>query len=115
MPEHVKIVQNMHACLQVKQEASSYTERRNCIFPNRGGITSRTSGQPSRQCLFQWPATSYCHQRSGPSRLAGTDPTNSDTYGTATGVGRGVHAFGRVRTRVVRASVRDEHCVCNIR
>ena len=24
-------------------------------------------------------ATNYCHQRSGPSRLAGTDPSNSDT------------------------------------
>ena len=31
------------------------------------------------QCLFQWPATSYCHQRSGPSLLADTDPSNSDT------------------------------------
>ena len=43
--------------------------------------TLKTSGKPGRQCqcLFQRPATSYCHQRSGPSRLAGTDPSNSDT------------------------------------
>ena len=43
--------------------------------------TLKTSGKPGRQChcLFQWPSTSYCHQRSGPSRLAGTDPPNSDT------------------------------------
>ena len=56
--------------------------------------TLKTSGKPGRQCqcLFQWPATSYCHQRSGPSRLAGTDPSNRDT--TAVCVGGGcVHAF----------------------
>ena len=43
--------------------------------------TLKTSGKPGRQCecLFQLPATSYCHQRSGPSRLTGTDPSNSDT------------------------------------
>ena len=42
--------------------------------------TLKTSGKPDRQCkcLFQWPATNFCHQRSGPSRLAGTDPSNSD-------------------------------------
>ena len=46
-----------------------------------GAGTLKTSGKPGRQCqcLFQWLATSYCHQRSGLSRLAGTDPSNSDT------------------------------------
>ena len=41
----------------------------------------RETGLPACQCqcLFQWPATSYCHQRSGPSLLADTDPLNSDT------------------------------------
>ena len=46
-------------------------------------------------------ATSYCHQRSGPSRLAGTDPSNSDT---ATAVCGGmcvcVHTFARVRASI---------------
>ena len=61
--------------------------------------TLKTSGKPSRQCLFQWPATSYCHQRSGPSRLAGTHPWNSDTATAVCvcGGGGGVHAFVRVR------------------
>ena len=65
--------------------------------------TLKTSGKPGRQCqcLFQWPAITYCHQRSGPSRLAGTDPSNSDTA-TAAGVCVGVYAFARVR-----ACVRD--------
>ena len=60
--------------------------------------TLETSGKPGRQCqcLFQWPATSYCHQQSGPSRLAGTDPSNSDTATTVC-AGWGVHAFARVR------------------
>ena len=45
-------------------------------------------------------ATSYCHQRSGPSRLAGTYPSNSNT---ATCVGG-----GGVNARVsVRSCVRD--------
>ena len=50
----------------------------------------KTSGETGagRQCLFQWPATSYCHQRNGPSRLAGTDLSNSDTA-TAVYVWRG--------------------------
>ena len=33
--------------VQVMQEASNYTERRNRIFPNRGGITSRISPESS--------------------------------------------------------------------
>ena len=43
--------------------------------------TLKISGKPGGQCqcLFQWPATSHCHQRSGPTRLAVTDPSNSDT------------------------------------
>ena len=60
----------------------------------------KTSGKPGRQCqcLFQWPATSYCHQGSGPSRLAGTDPSNSDTATAVCGlVGVCVHASARVR------------------
>ena len=62
--------------------------------------TLKTSWKPGRQCqcLFQWPAASYCHQRSGPSRLAGTDPWNSDT---AT-----LYAFARVRAHAC-ACVRD--------
>ena len=59
--------------------------------------------------------TSYCHQRSGPSRLAGTDPSNNDTA-TAVVVGGGVggggvcarvwtRSHGCMRTRV-RACVR---------
>ena len=69
--------------------------------------TLKTSGKPGRQCqcLFQWPAISYCHQRSGPSRLAGTDPSNSDTA-TAVCVGGGVCVRTSVRA-CVHACVRD--------
>ena len=70
-------------------------------------------GKPGRQCqcLFQWPATSYCHQRSGKSRLAGTDPSNSDTA-TAVWGGGGAHvrvgACARMCVRpFVRACVQD--------
>ena len=68
--------------------------------------TLKTSGKPGRpcQCLFQWPATSYCHQPSGPSRLAGKDPSNIDTA-TAVGVCGG-GGCARVRASV-RACVRD--------
>ena len=64
--------------------------------------TPKTSGKPGRQCqcLFRWPAASYCHQRSGPSRLAGTYPSNSDTA-TAVCVG------------CVCALVRACACVCS--
>ena len=66
-------------------------------------------GVPGRQCqcLFQWPATSYCHQRSGPSRLAGTDPSNTDTATAVCVCGWCVcpRSRGCVRTRV-RPSVR---------
>ena len=77
--------------------------------------TLKTSGKPGRQCqcLFQWPATSYCHQRTGPSRLAGTDPSNGDTA-TAVCVcvwGMCVHAFARVRA-CVYSCVRA--CVCDV-
>ena len=43
--------------------------------------TLKTSRKPGLQCqcLFQCPATSYCHHRSGASRLVDTDPSNSDT------------------------------------
>ena len=68
---------------------------------NNNNITSRKPGRQC-QCLFQWPATSYCHQRSGPSRLAGTDPSNSDT---ATAV-----CVCGVCARVAR--VRSCVCVC---
>ena len=47
----------------------------------------------------QRPATSYCHQRSGTSQLAGTDPSNSDT---ATCVCEGV----------VCARIRAGACAC---
>ena len=56
--------------------------------------TLKTSGKPGRQCqcLFQWPATSYCHQRSG----------TAQTYQIAMAVcvaggggGVCVHAFAR--------------------
>ena len=72
--------------------------------------TLKTSGKPGRQCqcLFQWPATSYYHQRSGPSRLAGTDPSNSDTA-TAVCV---CMRTRRCVCRHVRASVRL--CVRNV-
>ena len=66
----------------------------------------KTSGKPGRQCqcLFQLPATSYYHQRSGPSRLAGTDPSNSDTATAVCGSGGGarvrVGACARVRPSV---------------
>ena len=79
------------------------------------GKTLKTSGEPGRrcQCLFQWPATSYCHQRSGPSRLAGTDSSNSDTVTAVCVCGGGGCIYVRagacarvcVRTRV-RACVR---------
>ena len=54
--------------------------------------------------------TSYCHQRSGPSRLAGTDLSNSDTA-TAVCVGGGGGGCTRVRAGAcvrpfVRACVR---------
>ena len=66
--------------------------------------TLKTSGKPGRQCqgLFQWPATSYYHQRSGPSRLSGTDPSNSDTA-VCVGGGGGVHAWVRACARDVFA------------
>ena len=54
------------------------------------------------QWLFQWLATSHCRQQSGPSRLAGRDPSNSDTA-TAVfvwGGGGCVHVFARVRASV---------------
>ena len=76
--------------------------------------TLKTLGKPGRQCqcLFQWPVTSCCNQQSGPSRLAGTDPSNSDT---ATAVcGGGVvctRSRGCLRTRV-RACVRPFGCAC---
>ena len=63
--------------------------------------TLKSSGKPGRQCIFQWPATSYCHQRSGPSRLAGTDTSNSDT--TAVCVWGSVHACARGCVRDVFA------------
>ena len=67
--------------------------------------TLKTSGKPGRQCqcLFQWPATSYYHQRSGPSRLAGTDPSNGDTATCVSG--GGVYAFAWVSAHAC-ASVR---------
>ena len=74
--------------------------------------TLKTSGKPGHQCqcLFQWPAISYCHKRSGPSRLSNTDPSNSDTA-TAVCVWGGVctRSRGCVRTRVrpfIRACMR---------
>ena len=63
--------------------------------------TLKTLGKPGRQCLFQWPATSYCHQRSGPSRLAGTDTSNSDTV-TCVHVRVGACARVCVHTCVMR-------------
>ena len=93
--------------------------------------TLKTSGKPGRQChcLFQWPATSYCHLWSGLSPLIGTDPSNSDTA-TAVCVGGGcervragacarVNAFARVRAHAcacvrpfVRACVRGWVLAC---
>ena len=72
--------------------------------------TLKTSGKPGCQCLFQWPATSYYHQRSGPSPLVGTDPSNSDTV-TAVCVSVG-DVCARVRAGAcarmcVRPCVRD--------
>ena len=52
--------------------------------------------------FIQWPATSSCHQRSEPSRLAGTDPSNSDTAVCVVGGGGG--GCARVRAG---ACVRD--------
>ena len=66
--------------------------------------TLKTSGKPGRQCLFQWQATSYCHQRSGPSPLAGTDPSNSDTATAVCVCGGGACAS-------VRAGA-SHACVC---
>ena len=66
---------------------------------------SKTGGNQC-QCSFQWPATSYCHQRSGPSRMAGTDPWNSDT---ATAVCVGVCVRSRVRAG---AGARVCACAC---
>ena len=71
--------------------------------------TLKTSGKPGRRCqgLFQWPATSYYHQRSGPSRLADTDPSNSDTA-TAVCVSGGARVRVRASVRrFVRARARD--------
>ena len=70
--------------------------------------TLKTSGKPGRQCqrLFQWPSTSYCHQRSGASRLAGTDPSNSDTAVCVWGGG----VCGLVRAGAL-ARVRSRGCV----
>ena len=59
--------------------------------------TLKTSGKPGRQCSFQWPAASYCHERSGPSRLAGTDQSISDTATAVCVCGGCVYAFTRVR------------------
>ena len=60
--------------------------------------TLKTSGKPGRQCqcLFQWPATSHCRQRSGPSRLGATDLSNSDNLNDDDG-GVCVHSFAWVR------------------
>ena len=79
--------------------------------------TLKTSGKPGSQCqcLFQWPATSYCHQRSGPSWLAGTDPSNSDTAVCVCG-GVCVHAFARVRAHAcacMRPCMRDVFAIYN--
>ena len=67
--------------------------------------TLKTSGKPGRQCqcLLQWPATSYCHQRSGPSRLSGTDQSNSDTATAMYGCGGGGGWCARVCVRDVFA------------
>ena len=53
---------------------------------------------------------SYCHQRSGPSRLAGTDPSNSDTA-TAVCVCGGVCVCVCVCARVC-AGACTSVCMC---
>ena len=80
--------------------------------------TLKTSEKPGRQCqcLFQWQATSYCHQRNGPSRLAGTDPSNSDTAtAVCVCVWVGGARVARVRAHAcscVRTCVRVCVCAC---
>ena len=80
--------------------------------------TLKTSEKPGHQCqcLFQWPATSHCHQRSGPSRLGATDPLNSDNLNDG-GVCVGVcthsrwcvrmHLQARARLGLVRNNFAD--------
>ena len=79
-------------------------------------ITSGNRAASASVYLNDHGTTNYCHQRSGPSRLAGTDPSNSDTA-TAVCVGCvcacvRAAACARVCVRpfvrtLVRASVRS--------
>ena len=78
-------------------------------------LETGSRSQPGRQCqcLFQWPATSYCHQRSGPSRLAGTDPSNSDTVTAVCVLGEWARArAGTCARSCVCACVRACVCAC---
>ena len=72
----------------------------------------RENRTASASVYFNGQPASYCHQRSGPSRLAGTDPSNSDTAGAGAVCVCGVcvHAFVRVHAHAcacVRPFVRD--------
>ncbi len=79
--------------------------------------TLKTSGKPGRQCqcLFQWPATSYCLQRSGPSRFAGTDPSKNDTATAVCVWGVCARIRAGVCARLCVHACVCAWCVCNIR
>ena len=79
---------------------------------------TQTLGKPGRQCqcLFQWPGTSHCHQRSGPLRLGATDPSKSDNLNDGDGgvcglVGARVRA-GACTHVCMRTSVRSSVRAC---
>ena len=84
------------------------------FFYTRKQSNPRGNRAASASVVFQWPVTSHCRQRSGPSLLGATDPSNSDNLNDGDGgvcVCVCVHAFSRVRTHAC-ACVRACVCAC---